>query len=90
MIDTFDMSDHTVRVLHEDVEKMICKELRDSIKCHKEQINELEKQNVDPEHDDLVYSKSFIRAAAIVLKWYTVPSEWTELDEWADEISNGK
>lgn len=86
MTDTFELSEHTIRVSHEDVEEMVCKELRISIKCHKEQINELEKQNVDVEHDDLVYSKSFIRAAAIVLKWYTVPTGWKELDE----ISNGK
>ena len=85
-----DFSEYTIRVSHEDVEELMRKELRESIKCHKQQINELEKAHIDPEHDDLVYSKSFIRAAAIVLKWYTVPSEWTELDEWADEISNGK
>lgn len=83
---TADMSEHTIHVSHEDVEKMLCKELRSSIKCHKEQINELEAQKVDVEHDDLVYSKSFVRAAAIVLQWYTVPSGWKELDE----ISNGK
>ncbi len=81
-----DMTEFSVRVSHEDLEELLCKELRASIKTHKEQINELEKDHVDPEHDDLVYSKSFVRAAAIVLKWYTVPSGWKELDE----ISNGK
>ena len=81
-----EFSDFTVRVTHEDVEDLMRKELRESIKCHKQQINELEKEHVDPEHDDLVYSKAFIVAAAIVLKWYTVPSEWKEIDE----IPNGK
>ena len=86
MTEFYDLSEHTIRVTHEDVEEIVRKELRIAIKCHKEQINELEKVNVDPEHEDLVYSKSFVRSAAIVLKWYTVPSGWKELDE----ISNGK
>lgn len=83
MTDTFDMSDFSVRVSHDEVEELMRKELRESIKSHKQQINDLEREHADPEHDDLVYSKSFIRAAAIVLKWYSV-GEWKEIDEIPD------
>lgn len=83
---TADMSDFSIRVSHEDLEELLRKELRSAIKCHKQEINGLERENVHPEHEDLVYSKAFIRAAAIVLKYYTIPKDWKELDE----ISDGK
>ena len=81
-----DMSDIGITLLHDQVEEIIRKELRDAILSHKKQINELEREKVHPEHEDLVYSKQLIRSAAVVLKYYSVPTEWDELDE----ISNGK
>jgi hypothetical protein len=41
----------------------------------------LDRDKVHPEHEDLVFGKAFIRAAAVVLKYYTVHKDWKELDE---------
>jgi len=81
-----DMTEFTVRVSHEDLEVLLRKELRSAIICHKKEINTLEKHDVPSTHEDLVYSKAFIRAAAVVLQYYSLPKDWKELDE----ISNGK
>jgi len=81
-----DMTEFMVRVSHEDLEELLRKELRNAIKCHKKEINLLEKHDVPTDHEDIVYSKAFVRAAAVVLKYYSLPNDWKELDE----ISDGK
>jgi hypothetical protein len=81
-----DMSDIKVTLYHEQVEEVIRRELHDAIRSHKKEINSLELSNVHPEHEDLVYSKQLIKAAAVVLSYYSVPTDWEALDE----ISNGK
>ncbi len=79
-----DISDIQVTLTHEDVEHVIREELRDAIRIQKDQINRLDRDKVHPEHEDLVFGKAFIRAAAIVLKYYTVPKDWKELNEISD------
>ncbi len=79
-----DLSDIQVTLTHEDVEHVIRKELRDAIRIQKGQINILEKAKVHPNHDDLVFGRAFVKAAAVVLKYYTVPKDWKELDEISD------
>jgi len=81
-----EISDIEIKLTYDQVEEAIRRELRNAIHSHKKEINVLERNKVDEEHEDLVYSKAFIRAAAVVLKYYTVPDEWKELDE----ISDGK
>lgn len=81
-----DYSDIEIKLTHEHVEEVIRQELRDAIRIHKKEINLLEREEVHPEHEDLVYSKQLIKAAAVVLKYYSVPKDWKELDE----ISDGK
>ena len=81
-----DLSDIQITLTHDAVEEVIRKELRDAIRCHKKEINNLDKDKVCQEHEDLLYSKAFIRAAAIILRYYTVhgTKEWKELDEISD------
>ena len=81
---TADISDIQVTLTHVDVEHVIREELRDAIRIQKDQINMLERDKVHPDHEDLVFGKAFIRAAAVVLKYYTVPKDWKELDEISD------
>ncbi len=81
---TADISDIQVTLTHIDVEHVIREELRDAIRIQKGQINMLERDKVHPEHEDLIFGKAFIRGAAIVLKYYTVPKDWKELDEISD------
>ena len=79
-----DMSEIQITLAYDDVEKVIRTELRDAIKVQKKEIIILELNKVHPEHEDLVFGKAFVRAAAVVLKYYTVPSEWKKLDEISD------
>ena len=79
-----DLSDIQVTLTHNDVEHVIREELRDAIRIQKIQINSLNRAKVPLEHEDLVFGKVFIRAAAVVLKYYTVPKDWKELDEISD------
>jgi hypothetical protein len=81
-----DLSDIEIKLTHDQVEIALRQELHDAIHCQKKEINVLERNNVDEEHEDLVYAKAFIRAAAVVLKYYSVPTDWKKLDE----ISDGK
>ena len=81
-----DVSDIEIKLTHDQVEIALRQELHDAIRCQKKEINTLERNEVDKEHEDLVYAKAFIRAAAVVLKYYSVPTDWEKLDE----ISNGK
>lgn len=78
------MSDIQITLSHDDVELVLRAELRDAIKVQKKEINVLEKNKVHPEHEDLVYGKAFVRAAAVVLKYYTIPKDWKKLDEISD------
>ena len=82
------MTDVTVRVCMDDVDRIVRDELKEAIKMQKKTINELERMRTSKDHDDLVFAKEFIPAAAIVLRYYTVQGsdEWKELNE----ISNGK
>ncbi len=79
-----DLSDIQITLTHDAVETVIRKELRDAIRIQKGQINMLDRDNVPADHDDLVYGKAFVKAAAVVLKYYTVPKDWKELDEISD------
>ena len=81
-----DVSDIEIKLTHDQVEIALRQELHDAIRCQKQEINNLELNEVDKEHEDLVYAKAFIGAEAVVLKYYSVPTDWGKLDE----ISNGK
>ena len=37
------------------------------------------------EHEDYIHSKRLIHAAAVVLHYYSVPSDWAEIRKLQDE-----
>ena len=79
-------SNITINLTHDHVEEVIRQEMRDAIQQHKKVINDHEREHGHPENEDYLYSKRFVLAAAVVLKYYTVHG--TDLWKEINEISN--
>ena len=86
------MTDHKISISHEDLEDIIRKELRETIKIHKKEMLNIEDNDDSESREDYIYSKKLINAVAIVLQYYSVPKDWPELEslEKEHEVSNGQ
>jgi len=81
-----DMSDYKISISHEDVEHIIREELKTIIREHKLEMLQIERAGGDiNEHEDYLDSKRLIHAAAIVLHYHSVPSDWPEVKRIIDE-----
>jgi len=81
-----DYSEYTVRVSHEDLEQILRDELIEAIKSHKKEMLSYEREMDNPEqNEDYLFSKKFVNAAAIVLRWYALPDKWPELERLEKE-----
>lgn len=81
-----DMSDYTVTISHEDVEEIVREELKEVIRSHKKEMIQIEKSGgILDEHEDYINSKALIHAAAVVLHYYSVPSEWAAIKKIQEE-----
>lgn len=81
-----EMSDYKVTVSYEDIEHIVREELKDTIKSHKLEMLQIEKSGGELDvHEDYIYSKRIIHAAAILLHYYSVPSDWAEIEKMQDE-----
>ena len=63
-----DPSEYKITISHEDVEHIMREELKDIIKDHKLEMLHIEKDGgILDEHEDYIYSKRLVHAAAIIL-----------------------
>ena len=78
-------SDYTVTISHEDVENIVREELKEVIRSHKKEMLAIEKaggKDINEEYED---SKRLIYAAAVVLHYYSVPSDWDSIKKIQEE-----
>lgn len=81
-----DPSNYKITISHEDVEEIMREELKETIKSHKLEMLNIEKSGgILDEHEDYLYSKRIIHAAAVVLHYYSVPNDWAEIQKIQDE-----
>lgn len=81
-----DASPYKITISHEDVEEIMREELKEIIRGHKLEMLHIEKSGGDiDEHEDYLDSKRLIHAAAILLHYHSVPSDWPEVRKIIDE-----
>ena len=81
-----DASPYKITISHEDVEEIMREELKEIIRGHKLEMLHIEKAGGDiDEHEDYLDSKRLIHAAAILLHYHSVPSDWPEVRKIIDE-----
>lgn len=81
-----DASPYKITISHEDVERIICEELKEIIKSHKLEMLHIEKAGgILDEHEDYLDSKRLIHAAAIVLHYHSLPDDWPKVKKIIDE-----
>lgn len=79
-------TDYKITISHEDVEHIVREELKEVIKSHKLEMLNIERDGgILDEHEDYIHSKRLIHAAAVVLHYYSVPSDWAEIRKLQDE-----
>ncbi len=79
-------SNYTVTISHEDVEEIMREELKEIIRDHKRSMLRVERDGgILDEHEDYQDSKRLIQAAAIVLHYYSVPTDWPKVQKIIDE-----
>lgn len=82
---TFEKSDYTVSISHDDVEEIMRKEMTELIKDHKLEMLHIERDGGKDINEDYKESKRLIHAAATVLHYYSVPSDWDKVKKIQEE-----
>jgi hypothetical protein len=80
-----DMSDYTVSISHEDVEEIVREQLKEVIKSHKLDMLMIERDGGKDINEDYQLSKRLIHAAATLLHYYSVPSDWKKVEKIIEE-----